>query len=101
VRAQVEALVGSGSAFAVLGTQGRRLGMIKEFEAVKPFIPVGGYVIMEETVLNGHPVWPAFGLGPAEAVRQILVEHRDFVADITMERYGVSFNPGGFLKRVT
>jgi cephalosporin hydroxylase len=51
-------------------------------------------------VVNGRPVWPSFGPGPGEAVKQILARHGDFVPDPAMEKYALSFNPGGFLRRV-
>ena len=40
------------------------------------------------------------GAGPAEALNHLLVVHGDFVVDKTMEKYGFSLNPGGYLKRV-
>jgi cephalosporin hydroxylase len=52
------------------------------------------------TVVNGHPLWPDFGPGPAEAVKGVVESRADFVADLSMSKYGLSFNPGGFLKRV-
>ena len=52
-----------------------------EFEGLAPLVPVGSYVIVTDTIVNGHPVWPAFGPGPAEAVKKILSQHGDFVAD--------------------
>jgi cephalosporin hydroxylase len=61
---------------------------------------VGSYVIVEETIVNGHPVWASFGPGPSEAVKGILGNHADFIADTDAQRYGVTFNPGGFLKRI-
>jgi hypothetical protein len=45
-------------------------------------------------------VWPEFGPGPAESVKQILNARGEFVPDPTMEKYSLTFNPGGFLKRV-
>jgi cephalosporin hydroxylase len=45
-------------------------------------------------------VWPAFGPGPAEAVKKILSLYGEFVADPLLEKYSLTFNPGGFLKRV-
>jgi len=50
--------------------------------------------------VNGRPVWPSFGPGPFEAVKQILGIHGEFAADPDMEKYALSFNPGGFLRRV-
>jgi cephalosporin hydroxylase len=64
-----------------------------------PLVPVGSYVVVEDTILEGNPVWPGFGSGPAVAVQQIIAA-RDFAADPWFERFGLTFNVGGFLKRV-
>jgi cephalosporin hydroxylase len=45
-------------------------------------------------------VLPEFGAGPAEAVNQIMRTRSDFEQDPYMEKYGLTFNPGGFLKRM-
>jgi len=55
---------------------------------------------MEETIVNGHPVWPSFGPGPAEAVKNVINTRGDFAPDPQLERGGLTFNPHGFLKRV-
>jgi cephalosporin hydroxylase len=60
---------------------------------------VGGYVVVENTVVNGRPVESGFGPGPHEAVVAILGRHPDFVADRARERYTVTFNGGGYLRR--
>jgi macrocin-O-methyltransferase TylF-like protien/cephalosporin hydroxylase/methyltransferase family protein len=71
------------------------------FEALAPLVPVGGYVVVENTIVGGHPVRPAFGPGPMEAVIRILArDRRGWVDDRTLERYGPTFNPRGFLRRV-
>jgi cephalosporin hydroxylase len=56
--------------------------------------------VVEDTVVNGHPVWPDFGPGPAEAVKGVVEARGDFAADLSMAKYALSFNPGGFLRRV-
>ena len=84
----------------VLGTAGPRQRTSKEFMAYAPFVSVGSYVVVEDTMLNGHPVWPEYGPGPWEAVKQLLNRRSDFVADPFMERFALTFNPGGFLKRM-
>jgi len=63
-------------------------------------VPVGSYVVVEHTIYNGHPVWPGHGPGPNEGVKRILALNEDFAVDSTLERAGVSFNPGGYLKRL-
>jgi cephalosporin hydroxylase len=62
-------------------------------------VPVGSYVVVEDTVLDGNAVWPGFGVGPSAAVTEI-IDNREFVPDPWLERFGLTFNGGGFLKRV-
>ncbi len=69
------------------------------YEQYGPLVPLGSYVVLEDTILTGHPVWTGFGPGPREAARQI-VDGGEFERDLAMERYALTFNPGGFLKRV-
>jgi cephalosporin hydroxylase len=57
-------------------------------------------VIVESTILGGNPVMPEFGQGPGDAVKTILKQRDDFMPDRSLERFGFSFNPRGFLKRV-
>jgi len=92
--------IGEGRALVVLGSCADRATTYSEFKAYAPFVPVGSYVVVTDTIVNGHPVWPAFGPGPAEAVKQVLTGHGEFVADPLMEKYSLTFNPGGFLRRV-
>ena len=97
---QVRDLVGDGRALVILGGCVDRQKTNKQFEIYSPLVPVGSYVVVADTIVNGHPVWPAFGAGPAESVKQILAAHGNFVQDSSRERWSMTFNPGGFLKRV-
>jgi cephalosporin hydroxylase len=98
---QVGTIVGSDPrALVILGSRGSAGRTITEFRLYEKFVPVDSYVVVEDTVINGHPVWPEFGPGPAEAVRGVTESRGDFAADLSMGKYGVSFNPGGYLKRV-
>ena len=98
--ASLDDLVGDGRALVILGSAADRATTHREFRRLERFVPAGSYVVVAETILNGNPVWPAFGPGPAEGVKQILGQHGDFVADRSMEKYSLTFNPGGFLRRV-
>ncbi len=99
VAAQVIARVGpEPRAFVVLGL-GELMRVIASFEHYSPLVPVGGYVVVENTVVNGHPVASGFGPGPHEAVVNILGRHPEFVSDPTVERYTLTFNRNGFLRR--
>jgi cephalosporin hydroxylase len=83
----------------VVGSVAPRQQISKEIASYERFVSVGSYLVVEETMVNGHPVRPEFGPGPWEAVKQ-LNRRSDFVADPSLERFALTFNPGGFLKRV-
>jgi cephalosporin hydroxylase len=99
-RAASELVGASANVLVILGSQGTRQQMLSEFRNYSPLVPIGSYVVIEDTILNGHPVWPTFGAGPAEAVVHITKGQSDFVPDPELERWGMTFNPRGFLKRV-
>ena len=98
----------AAKATEIVGSQPRSLVIIggasgpqaiQAFRNYAPLVPVGSYVVVEDTILEGNPVWPEFGSGPAVAAQQI-VDAGDFVMDPFFERFGLTFNVGGFLRRV-
>jgi cephalosporin hydroxylase/GT2 family glycosyltransferase len=74
--------------------------VIAAFDGYAPLVPVGGYVVVENTVVNGRPARAGFAPGPYEAVEAILGRSGDFVPDPAGERYTVTFNRYGYLRRV-
>ncbi len=88
-------------ALVILGSKNGTPRIVREFAGLAPLVPIGSYVIVENTIVNGHPVWPGYGPGPAEAVRRILAENGDFVQDPSWEKHGLTFNTGGFLRRIS
>ncbi|MFM8972781.1 MAG: CmcI family methyltransferase [Actinomycetota bacterium] len=99
---RVHDLVGpDGRAVLILGSQPMtHMRARGEFEAYRDLVPIGSYVVVEHTIYNGHPVWPGHGPGPNEGVKRILALDEDFAVDSTLERAGMTFNPGGYLKRL-
>jgi cephalosporin hydroxylase len=62
-------------------------------------VPVDSYFIVEDTICHhGLDVGP--NPGPYEAVQQFLSEDSSFVADKDCEKFGLTYNPNGFLRRV-
>ncbi len=84
----------------ILGSRTRRERTRKEFDAYAPLVALGSYVIVEHTVLNGFPIDASFGPGPHEALRRIMNVRDDFLADTEREKHGLTFNQGGFLRRI-
>ncbi|MEZ5167507.1 MAG: CmcI family methyltransferase [Acidimicrobiales bacterium] len=100
--AEVKAIVGSDQrGLVILGSPGGAQAIVTEFDHYAPLVGVDSFVIIENTIVNGRPVWPGYGPGPAEAVKSITPRHGNFVQDPGPERGGLTFNPGGYLRRVT
>jgi cephalosporin hydroxylase len=74
--------------------------VLKELFAYSKFVQVGGYMIVQDTNSNGHPVTPGSGPGPMEAVEEFLAVNKHFESDLGRERLLLTFCPRGFLKRV-
>jgi cephalosporin hydroxylase len=70
-----------------------------ELEAYHPMVTSGSYLVVEDTNVNGHPVLPEFGPGPMEAVDEFLPSHPEFSIDERCERFMLTFNPRGFLRK--
>jgi cephalosporin hydroxylase len=101
VAEQVHELLGeSPNALVLLGLASRKR-LVRAFEAYASLVPKGSYVVFEDTIMNGNPVWPGMGPGPAEAVKEIHRKRGDFAADPGPERFGLTFNRGGYLKRMS
>jgi cephalosporin hydroxylase len=101
VAAQVKAIVGPAPhGLVILGSRRAKVRTLLEFGQYESLVREGSYVVIEETMVNGRPVQPGFGPGPGEAVEQVLNTRSDFASDPAFERYGLTFNPGGFLRRI-
>lgn len=72
----------------------------KELLAYSPLVTVGQYLIVEDTNVD-YPL--KFGDGPGKAVRdfiQIDPGGVDFAVDKKREKFLMTWNPGGYLRRV-
>jgi cephalosporin hydroxylase len=74
--------------------------VLKEMERYGPMVSVGSYLVVQDTISNGHPALPDFGPGPQEAVDEFLKTHKEFEIDHSRERFLLTFYPNGFLKKV-
>jgi cephalosporin hydroxylase len=70
-----------------------------ELKAYADLVTPGSYLIVEDTNVNGHPVYPNYGPGPMEALDEFLAMRDDFVIDYSMQRYHMTLNPRGYLRR--
>ncbi len=72
----------------------------KELEIYPQFVTKDSYLIVEDTNTAGNPISLKNDGGPYQAVKEFLRKNRDFVIDKQCERFRVTWNPSGFLKRV-
>jgi cephalosporin hydroxylase len=75
--------------------------VLAECRAYGPLVTPGCYMVVEDTNVNGHPVWREHGPGPMEGLRRFLAECPDFEPDRGRERYILTFHPMGWLRRKT
>lgn len=73
--------------------------VLAEMELYGALVTSGCYLIVEDTNVNGHPVFPKHGPGPAEAVKEFTRKHKEFKVDRDREHFGLTYNPGGYLLR--
>jgi len=97
--AQVHDAVGSERAMVVLDSDHSAAHVYQEILAYSPLVQVGDYLIVEDTNVNGHPVAADFGPGPMEAVDKFLSGNNEFVIDERCERFLMTLNPRGYLRR--
>jgi cephalosporin hydroxylase len=84
----------------ILDSDHRRDHVRRELRAYSPLVTPGCYLVVEDANLNGHPVVPEFGPGPREALDEFLEATTAFEVDRGREKLMLTFNPGGYLRRL-
>ena len=103
IRVEVERVVrahpGAPTVMVILDSAHNAEHVLEELRSYHQLVSPGSYLIVEDTNVNGHPVEPGFGAGPTEAIEAFMSENDDFIVDTEMEKFHLTFNPGGYLKR--
>lgn len=98
---KVKSEIGENEAvLVILDSDHSRDHVLAEMRMYGPVVTNGSYLIVEDSNVNGHPVRPNFGPGPMEAIDTFLSDGDDFVVDDAREKFFMTFNPRGYLKRM-
>jgi cephalosporin hydroxylase len=98
---KVQALItGKDRIMVALDSDHHKDHVLKELQIYSKFVTRENYLIVEDTNINGYPVKPKFGAGPMEAVKEFLGMNDDFIIDRSREKFYLTFNPDGYLKKI-
>ena len=84
----------------ILDSDHSKAHVLKELALYSPLVSQGSYLIVEDTNINGFPVYPDFGEGPMEAVQEFLNDNKYYKMDSEKEKFFMTYNPKGFLKKI-
>lgn len=99
--AHVKSLIAPGERVMVsLDSDHRKQHVAKELKIYSDLVAVGCYMVVEDTNINGHPVRPDFGPGPMEAVQDFMRADDRYMIDHSREKFGLTYFPDGWLRRV-
>jgi len=71
----------------------------EELRLYADIVTPGGFLIVEDTNVNGHPAAPEFGPGPMEALDDFLTTDSRYVIDPRGAKFLMTMNPRGLLRR--
>jgi cephalosporin hydroxylase len=119
---KVEFFLGSSTSEAVFGAIKKRIAgkkamvildslhqkshVLDEMMIYGDMVPVGGYMLVQDTDVNGHPTYPSHGPGPWEAVDEFMeaggraMGGATFAIDRSRELLYFTMHPRGYLRRV-
>lgn len=99
VIAAVHAIVAGRSAMVTLDSDHGRAHVLAEMEAYHDLVPVGGYMVVEDSIVRWIPSHPHDGT-PYDAIDEWLPAHPGWANDILLEdAYATTQHPGGWLRR--
>lgn len=95
-----EFIGGDGPVLVILDSDHSYEHVLKEMRLYAPLVTEKSYLIVEDSNINGYPVLEGFGPGPMEAILEYLKEPGEFRIDMSKEKYFLTFNPRGYLKKL-
>jgi cephalosporin hydroxylase len=102
--AQVAALCEGKRGLVIHDADHNKAPVLRDLRAYERFVSVGSYLIVEDGIVDLFR--PGDGLGwfaegPLAAIEEFVRERPEFEVDKARERYVMTYNPKGFLRRVS
>ena len=91
-----------GTVFAILDSEHKKGHVLAEMELLRDVLRSGDYLVVEDSCINGHPIYNGWGEGPYEALEEYHLRHPgDYTLDVEREaKFGFTFATAGYLRRV-
>lgn len=92
--------IGKQNVLVILDSDHSKAHVDNEMEVYSQMVTIGSYMVVEDSNVNGHPISPNFGPGPMVSIEAFLQRDKRFILDSTREKFFMTFNPRGFLKKI-
>ena len=93
-------ITGKQTVLVILDSDHSKVHVDEEMRIYHEFVTVGSYLVVEDSNVNGHPISPDFGPGPMESIEEFLKTNSHFVIDKNREKFFMTLNPNGYLKKI-
>lgn len=87
---EIRQLVSCKTVFIILDSDHLYGHIVNELELYAPLVTLDSYIIVEDTHMQAT----------RNATNEFISKHPEFIVDETCEKFILTFNPGGYLKRV-
>jgi len=98
VLGEIRARVDGRRTMIVLDSDHTKAHVDAELDAYAPLVPIGCYLIVEDS--NIGQIRKDLMPGPLQAIEMFMAARSDFEIDREREKFLLTFNPSGYLKRV-
>jgi cephalosporin hydroxylase len=99
---QVSEVLSERKGMVILDSDHSQAHFEAELRTWSEFVDVNSYLVVEDTNVNGHPVYRGHGPGPFDAVMRFLADNPQFAQDNDLWRRNLfSHHQYGWLKRIS